>query len=156
MAKKGKEFDLKAAKDLFFEYLEKGHKEKHIDLPSDTVQIDDLNRKQVRNRLYEVVDGVLKQIYKTGRPSIELPSRASSNIVWDEENDLLLMGKQIMEKQFHTLNSVADVTRLLRVLEAIDELLNEDMHMTKREVFYSDVNLYWQGIINKNELILMN
>ncbi len=144
MAKKEKEkiYDLKAAKDLFFEYLEKGHKEKHIELPSDTIQIDDLNRKQVRRRLYQVVDDVINDIYKSGRPSIELPSRASSNIVWDEENDLLLMGKQIMEKQFHTLTSVADITRLMRVLEAVNELLDEDMHATKREIFYSDVNLF--------------
>ena len=135
-------YDLQAAKNLYLEYLEKRKEIKDIDLPPDTVKIDDLNRKDMLDRLYRLVDTVLEKIYNTGRPSIELPSRSSANIIWDEENDLLLLGKQIMEKQFHTLTSVADITRLMRVLEVVNELLNEDIHATKREVFYTDVNLF--------------
>jgi meiotic recombination protein SPO11 len=136
------EYDLRAAKDLHLKYLEKGKDKKEISLPPDTVKIDDLNRKETLNRLYKLVDNVLEKIYKTGRPSVELPSRSGVNIIWDEENDLLLLGKQIMEKQFHSLTSVADITRLMRVLEVVNELLKEDIHATKREVFYTDVNLF--------------
>ncbi|TKJ21889.1 MAG: hypothetical protein CEE43_08070 [Promethearchaeota archaeon Loki_b32] len=135
-------YDLRAAKNLYLEYLEKGKEIRNIDFPPDTVKIDDLNRKEMHDRLYKLIDKVLEKIYSTGRPSIELPSRSSSNIIWDEENDLLLLGKQIMEKQFHTLTSVADITRLMRVLEVVNELLNEDIHATKREIFYTDVNLF--------------
>jgi meiotic recombination protein SPO11 len=142
MAKKQKDYSLKAAKNLFKEYLDKGKEEKQITLPSDTVKIDDLKGKEVLNRTYKLVDKVIEKIYDSGRPSIQLPSRASSNIIWDEENDLLLMGKQIMEKQFHTLTSVSDITRLMRVLEVVNDLLKEDIHATKREVFYTDVNLF--------------
>ena len=144
MAKKAKnqEWDLKAAKNLFNEYLEKGTEEKPIELPDDTVKIDDLSRKEILERLYILIDDVLKKIYDTGRPSIQLPSRSSSNIIWDEENDLLLLGKQIMEKQFHSLTSVADITRLMKVLEKVNELLMKDLHATKREIFYSDVKLF--------------
>ncbi len=144
MAKKqnSKELDLRAAKELYIEYLEKGRVKKDITLPPETVKIDDLNRRETLNRLYKLVDDVLEKIYNTGRPSIELPSRSGANIIWDEENDLLLLGRQIMEKQFHTLTSVADITRLMRVLEVVNELLNEDIHATKREVFYTDVNLF--------------
>ncbi|MFX1455767.1 MAG: hypothetical protein ACFFDB_10375 [Promethearchaeota archaeon] len=144
MAKKQNktDFNLKAAKDLYLEYLERGKVKKDITLPPDTVKIDDLNRRETLNRLYTLVDQVLEKIYTSGRPSIELPSRSGTNIIWDEENDLLLLGKQIMEKQFHTLTSVADITRLMRVLEVVNELLNEDIHATKREIFYTDVNLF--------------
>ncbi|MHA2122163.1 MAG: hypothetical protein ACW990_13245, partial [Promethearchaeota archaeon] len=140
--KDNNKYDLRAAKDLHLEYLEKGKERKEISLPSDTVKIDDLNRKETLNRLYKLVDNVLEKVYKTGRPSIELPSRSGVNIIWDEENDLLLLGKQIVEKQFHSLTSVADITRLMRVLEVVNELLKEDIHATKREVFYTDVNLF--------------
>ncbi|MFX0080194.1 MAG: hypothetical protein ACFE94_00420 [Candidatus Hodarchaeota archaeon] len=139
---KMKNFDLKAAKDLFNDYIDKGQVKKEVEFPVDAVKIDDLNRKEVLSRLYKLVDDVLTKIYTTGRPSIQLPSRSSSNIRWDEENDLLLLGKQIMEKQFHTLTSVADITRLMRILEVVTELLNENLHATKREVFYTDVNLF--------------
>ncbi|MFX1478668.1 MAG: hypothetical protein ACFFCI_11120 [Promethearchaeota archaeon] len=135
-------YDLKAAKDLYLDYLEKGKEKKDITLPPDTVKIDDLNRKETLNKLYILIDDILEKIYTTGRPSIKLPSRSGTNIIWDEENDLLLLGTQIMEKQFHTLTSVADITRLMRVLEVVNELLTEDIHATKREVFYTDVNLF--------------
>ncbi|MFX1257627.1 MAG: hypothetical protein ACFFAN_07205 [Promethearchaeota archaeon] len=144
MAKKknSKDWDLKAAIDLFNEYLEKGSKKKEIKLPEDTIKIDDLKRKQTLKRIYEFVDIIIEKIYNTGKPSIFLPSRASSNIIWDEENDLLLLGKQIIEKQFHSLTSVADITRLMRVLEIVTELLIKGIHATKREIFYTDVKLF--------------
>ena len=142
MAKKENKNELKAARELFSSYLEKEKEEKLIDLPKGTVKIDDLNRKQTIERLYKLVDNVITRIYNTGRPSIYLPARTSSNIIWDEENDLLLLGEQIVEKQFHTLTSVADITRLMRVLEIVTELLKKDIHATKREIFYTDVKLF--------------
>ncbi|TFG24845.1 MAG: hypothetical protein EU529_02980 [Promethearchaeota archaeon] len=144
MAKKQSKpnWDFKAAKDLFYEYLEKRQEKKKINLPPETIQIDDLNRKEALNRLYELTDSVIEKIYASGRPAIQLPSRTSTNIIWDEENDLLLLGKQLQEKQFHSLSSVADITRLMRVLEAVNELLVKDLHATKREIFYSDVKLF--------------
>ncbi|UCC19161.1 MAG: hypothetical protein JSV62_13830 [Promethearchaeota archaeon] len=142
MAKKLQNYDLKATKKLFNEYLNKGTEKKEIRLPENTVKIDDLNRKNILDRLYRLVDDLIDKINQTGRPSIKLPSRASSNIIWDEENDLLLLGQQLQEKQFHTLTSVADITRLMRILEIINELLVKDLHATKREVFYTDVKLF--------------
>ncbi|MFX1377837.1 MAG: hypothetical protein ACFFA4_01980 [Promethearchaeota archaeon] len=142
MAKKENKKELQAARELFNSYLEKGKEEKLFELPNGTVKIDDLNRKQTVERLYKLVDNVITQIYNSGRPSIHLPARTSSNIIWDEENDLLLLGEQIVEKQFHTLTSVADITRLMRVLEIVNELLGKDIHATKREIFYTDVKLF--------------
>ncbi len=144
MTKKEKNinYDLKAAKDLLKTYIEQAHEQKKITLPEDTIKIDDLNKSETLARLYDLTDRVIEKIYQTGRPTVELPSRSSSNIIWDEENDLLLLGRQIMEKQFHSLTSVADITRLIRVLEVVNELLTEDIHATKREVFYTDVNLF--------------
>ncbi|MFX1444930.1 MAG: hypothetical protein ACFFHV_16080 [Promethearchaeota archaeon] len=144
MAKKktSQNWDFKATKSLLQEYLEKRTEKKDITLPEDTIKIDDLNKKETLNRIYELIDNVIAKIYASGRPTIELPSRSSSNIIWDEENDLLLLGRQIMEKQFHSLTSVADMTRLMRILEIVDELLVKDIHATKREIFYTDVKLF--------------
>jgi meiotic recombination protein SPO11 len=139
---KSKDYSLKSARNLLFKYLDKGKGKKEISYPPETIKIDDLNRKETLKRLYKLVDEVIGEIYDTGTPSIELPSRASSNIIWDEENDLLLLGKQIMEKQFHSLTSVADITRLMRILEIVHELLTKDLHRTKRDVYYTDVKLF--------------
>ncbi|MCP4761294.1 MAG: hypothetical protein GY870_05900, partial [archaeon] len=144
MAKKekSKNWNLLEARNLFQEYLDKGTEKKPVTLPPDTIQIDNLNTKKMFERLFKLTDSILEKIYSSGRPSVQLPSRANTNIIWDEENDLLLLGKQIQEKQFHSLSSVADITRLMRVLEKVYELLSKDLHATKREIFYSDVKLF--------------
>ncbi|MGV9202786.1 MAG: hypothetical protein ACOC44_02060 [Promethearchaeia archaeon] len=144
MAKKNnnkEKWDLKATKELLQKKL-KEEEGSNVNYPENTVKINDLNRRDALERLYSIVDGLIEQIYKHGRPTVKLPSRSSSNIIWDEENDLLLLGQQIKKKHFHSLTSVADITRLVRVLEIINELLEKDMHATKREVYYSDVNLF--------------
>ncbi|MBY9007129.1 MAG: hypothetical protein KGD63_10250 [Candidatus Lokiarchaeota archaeon] len=140
--KSKKEYDFKAAKELFEEYLEKGKKKTEIILPKDTVKINDLNRKEAINRIHNLTDELIRMILTTGKPSIQLPSRTSSNIIWDKKNDLLLLGKQIMEKHFHSLTSVVDITRLIKVLEIVYNLLTEDIHTSKRDVFYNDVKLF--------------
>jgi meiotic recombination protein SPO11 len=143
MAAKNKkqEWDSGSTRKLLEKTLDE-ETEEDIELPEGTIKIDNLDRDEALERLYDVIDEVIKKIYRTGRPTIKLPSRTSSNIIWDEESDLLLLGEQIMEKQFHSLSSVADITRLMRVLEVINELLKKDMHATKREIFYSDVKLF--------------
>jgi len=143
MAKKKElKYELKATKELLRRCLGDEIQKGNMDLPEDTVKIEDLNRRRTLERIYGLIDDIIENIYATGRPTVELPSRANSNIIWDEQNDLLLLGQQIQKKQFHSLTSVADITRLMRVLEIINELLKKDMHATKREIFYTDVKLF--------------
>jgi len=70
-----KKWDMKAAKKLFQAYMEKGieEKKKEVKLPENTVKIDDLNRQQTLERVYQLTDSVIEMIYENGRPSIKLP-----------------------------------------------------------------------------------
>ncbi|MHA1732268.1 MAG: DNA topoisomerase IV subunit A [Promethearchaeota archaeon] len=117
-------------------------KDSKYELPAGTTKIDDLTAEEAYTRLHEVVDDLVEEILNTGRPYLKVPKRSASNIVWDEMNDLLLLGKDKTVKTFHSLSSVTDVTRLVRVLEIIEELLSKRIHATKREVFYTDVKLF--------------
>jgi meiotic recombination protein SPO11 len=143
MSESSEKWDLKATKKIFEDFLKKKDEDKKkVELPEETIKIDDLNKKQTIKRIHSLVEQIIEKIYEDGRPTIKLPSRTASNIIWDEENDLLLLGKQIMEKQFHSLAGVADITRLMKVLEKVNELLIKDLHATKREIFYSSVQLF--------------
>jgi len=78
----------------------------------------------------------------SGRPAFEIPSRSGDNIVWDEIRDLLLLGMRTISRPYHSLASVVDATRTARVMEIVFNLLKSNLHATKREVYYSDVNLF--------------
>lgn len=115
------------------------------ELPADmpeTVEVVSLTSDDTTERLVEVALEVLNETMTTGRPAFEIPSRSSDNIVWDEFRDLLLLGMRTVSRPYHSLASVVDATRTARVMEIIFQLLRSSLHATKREVFYSDVNLF--------------
>lgn len=113
-----------------------------FDFAEDVVQVDDANAKDTNKRIHMTTEAILDQIFDSGRPTFEIPSRSSSNIVWDELRDLLLLGDKVVKRPFHSLASVLDSTRLMRLIEIVTELLMKDLHATKREIYYTDVDLF--------------
>ncbi|MHA2163782.1 MAG: hypothetical protein ACXABF_15305, partial [Candidatus Thorarchaeota archaeon] len=108
----------------------------------ETVQVVSMTAKETNERLVDTALDMLNETMTTGRPAFEIPSRSSDNIVWDEIRDLLLLGMRTISRPYHSLASVVDATRTARVMEIIFQLLQVNLHATKREVFYSDVNLF--------------
>ncbi|MHA1727792.1 MAG: hypothetical protein ACTSWY_03565 [Promethearchaeota archaeon] len=115
---------------------------KEFEIPLNTVKINELHPEGVLERINSIVDQLITQIQNNESPSFNIPSRTAKNIIYDEIQDVLLLGQQIAKKSLLTLTSVQDATRLMKVLEIIYNLLGKRKHMTKREVFYGDVNLF--------------
>ncbi len=117
---------------------------KSVDDPEqvETVQVVSLRPEDTLERLVEVALEMLNETMISGRPAFEIPSRSGDNIVWDEIRDLLLLGMRTISRPYHSLASVVDATRTARVMEIIYNLLKINLHASKREVFYSDVNLF--------------
>ena len=108
----------------------------------ETVEVVNLSADDTLERLVENAIEILNETMVTGRPAFEIPSRSGDNIVWDEIRDLLLLGMRTISRPYHSLASVVDATRTARVMEIVFNLLKSKLHATKREVFYSDVNLF--------------
>jgi len=113
-----------------------------LPLAENVVKVDDASTTESYKRLHNTSGVVLSEIIETGKPSFEIPSRSGSNIVWDEVRDLLLLGDKILKRPFHSLTSVLDSTRLMKLIEKVHELLGKDIHATKREIYYTDVDLF--------------
>ncbi len=110
--------------------------------PSGTIQIDDVNIEEGINRINKLTQELCDSILYNGSAVLKIPSRSNKNIIYDQTLDLLLLGNKITSKNLLSLISVIDTTRLMRVLELVYELLSKDIHATKREIFYGDVNLF--------------
>jgi meiotic recombination protein SPO11 len=108
----------------------------------ETVEVLGMTISETQDTLVDVAMDVLHEAMTTGRPAFEIPSRSGDNIVWDEIRDLLLLGMKTVARPYHSLASVVDATRTARVMEIVFQLLKSNLHATKREVFYSDVNLF--------------
>ena len=104
-----------------------------LQLPEGVVKIDDLSTDDAKERLHNLVDGLIAQIMLSGRPILKVPNRSSANIIWDEVNDMLLMGEKTTSKSLLSLSSATDMTRLARVMEIVYDLLEQNLHTTKRD-----------------------
>ncbi|MEA2071357.1 MAG: hypothetical protein U9O98_08710, partial [Asgard group archaeon] len=65
-----------------------------------------------------------------------------SNVIYDPESELLLLGQKIIERKWNDMSAIKKFSAQLRVLSIIHELLELDMHGSKREIFYTDVGLF--------------
>ena len=108
----------------------------------ETVEVVNLTSDDTTERIVDTALEILNETMMSGRPAFEIPSRSGDNIVWDEIRDLLLLGMRTISRPYHSLASVVDATRTARVMEIVFNLLQSNLHATKREVFYSDVNLF--------------
>ncbi|MHA1948603.1 MAG: helix-hairpin-helix domain-containing protein [Candidatus Thorarchaeota archaeon] len=108
----------------------------------ETVEVVSLSADDTTERIVDTALDILNETLTTGRPAFEIPSRSGDNIVWDEIRDLLLLGMKTISRPYHSLASVVDATRTARVMEIVFNLLKSNLHATKREVYYSDVNLF--------------
>jgi meiotic recombination protein SPO11 len=108
----------------------------------ETVEVVSLSADDTTERIVDTALDILNETMMTGRPAFDIPSRSSDNIVWDEIRDLLLLGMKTISRPYHSLASVVDATRTARVMEIVFNLLKSNLHATKREVYYSDVNLF--------------
>jgi meiotic recombination protein SPO11 len=108
----------------------------------ETVEVVALSADDTTERIVDTALDILNETLTSGRPAFEIPSRSGDNIVWDEVRDLLLLGMRTISRPYHSLASVVDATRTARVMEIVFNLLKSNLHATKREVYYSDVNLF--------------
>jgi len=117
-------------------------REQRLQLPKGVRVVSEKGAKVLHDEIHGLGRQLVKDIGRGKLPSLELPQRGGPNIIWDEENDLLLLGEKTTSRSLGSLRTAKDVTRLIRVLEIVHELLEKDIHATKREIYYNDVKLF--------------
>ncbi|MHA1743553.1 MAG: hypothetical protein ACTSV6_04805, partial [Candidatus Heimdallarchaeota archaeon] len=111
-------------------------------LPEGIHEIRDISREEGMRRIEEIFRNVFVQTINSGAPILKVPSRSASNVIYDEETDLLLLGENFLDRKWDDISTVKKFTAQLRVLQIIHELLEQNIHGSKREVFYTDVALF--------------
>ncbi len=115
---------------------------KFEDLPDGIHKIEEISREEGMRRIEEIFRKVFVDTINTGTPVLNVPSRSASNVIYDEVSDLLLLGENFSERKWDDIGTVKKFTAQLRVLQIIHELLDLNIHGSKREVFYTDVALF--------------
>lgn len=76
--------------------------------------------------------------------SYSMPSRTASNMVYVAELDRLVLKDKQLQRVFADASSARKTAITTRVLQIVMELCAKGIHVTKRDLFYTDVKLFKQ------------
>ncbi|MEW6063297.1 MAG: DNA topoisomerase IV subunit A [Nanoarchaeota archaeon] len=92
---------------------------------------------KAKEELRSFGNNLIKQADKGRNPTITLPVRALSNVIYDKKTKTLILGKKMAERSFF---NVAHAKKFLQTVEVASiikkELLETGKHSSLRDVFY--------------------
>jgi DNA topoisomerase-6 subunit A len=93
--------------------------------------------KEVKKKLESLGEKVLSDIEKKENPSIEVPIRSLSNIIYDKKTGMLTLGEKSAKRfLFHTGHAKRFMQTML-VAAFCKDLLEQSLHTSLRDLFYA-------------------
>lgn len=74
--------------------------------------------------------------------TLSVPSRSAANQEFVAELDRIVLKDQRSERSFTNVSQVRKVAITTRVMSLVHEVLNKGIHVTKRDLFYTDAKLF--------------
>jgi len=91
----------------------------------------------VSKKLGDLGQEILNQINEEKRPSIRIPVRSLSNIIWDEEQGLLKLGGKTSRRYFFNVAHARKFMQTLLVASFCKEIVDENIHASIRDMYYN-------------------
>ena len=89
--------------------------------------------------LEDVLAGVADSIMGGSGFAYDVPSRTSSNTLYIPELDRIVLKDATSSRPFTSVTSVRKTTIMTRVMQLLYDVLRKGIHVTKRDLFYTDV-----------------
>lgn len=92
---------------------------------------------ELSNKIKEIGRTVVHKVRNNQVPSVEIPSRTTSNIIYDEDSECYVLGDKKTERSAGNIRHVKRLAQMLKVASFCDkELIGTERHATKRELYY--------------------
>lgn len=113
-----------------------------IQVPPGAIKVERKNRDVLHGQIHTLVEEILRRILIGEVPEFVYPSRDPKNVIYDDVQDVIFLKQVYRRSSLSSLQSIRKATIMARILDIVHELLEENIHATKREVFYNDVTLF--------------
>jgi len=94
-------------------------------------------QKTTNKGLKELGTKIVKDIDSGKNPSMDVPIRTLSNVIYDPKSKMITLGNKMAKRYFFNVAHVRKFTQTAEVAALAKELLNVSKHMSLREVFYA-------------------
>jgi len=89
-----------------------------------------------------IAKNIANQVLSKKGFNIDIPSRASTNQIYVQEWDRIVLGGKRSTRSFLNVKESRKTAITLRVLQLVHAVLVKRIHITKRDLFYTDVKLF--------------
>ncbi|KAJ8904736.1 hypothetical protein NDN08_001252 [Rhodosorus marinus] len=107
-------------------------------------EVVEMESASVSTVIERVFCGIVETILVGEGCQYSIPTRSSSNQHYVEDLDRIVLKDKVSKKEFSSSSTVRKVTITTRILQLVNELCNKAIHVTKRDLFYTDVKLFKQ------------
>jgi meiotic recombination protein SPO11 len=121
----------------------RGKQQTVTEFPYGVVVVKDEPTKEVRKKIEGVaINFSLQALSDPARAGFRIPSRSTDNVGYEEDLKMVLMGNQFIDRTFRNLSSVQSVAQFSEMMRLCYAVLAENLHVTKRDLFYQSVNTF--------------
>ncbi|KAJ0987700.1 hypothetical protein J5N97_006056 [Dioscorea zingiberensis] len=113
-----------------------------LNLASPCREVADLDSPSVLLSIERAALSAARSILSGRGFSFSIPSRSSSNQLYLPELDRIVLKDKTSSRAFANLSTVRKATITARVLSLVHAVLLRGIHVTKRDLFYTDVKLF--------------
>merc|ERR1719231_208614 len=113
-----------------------------LEAMDDVLEVNDLSREDVVFRIEDLIVSIVDQIISVNAFDLDVPNRSNKNQIYIEEIDRNVLGSKISKREFLNFGQSRKVAISTRVTELLHEVLTKGIHVTKRDLFYTDVKLF--------------
>ena len=138
--------DLKAVNALAADEVAALAQREHVTLASLGItgvhEVAELDEAGVMGAIEAVAVRIAMQVLRGGAFSYVFPKRSNSNQQYVPELDRIVLKHNTSTRSFLATQEVRKTAIMTRVMELLHRVLDKRIHVTKRDLFYTDVKLF--------------
>jgi meiotic recombination protein SPO11 len=113
-----------------------------LNLPQACKEVVDLNTTDVLTEIEKTILHIAKSILDGQGFGYSVPARSSANQLYVPELDRIVLKDKASFRPFANMSSVRKTAITTRILQLVHQLCQKQIHVTKRDLFYTDVKLF--------------
>ncbi|KAE9589973.1 putative DNA topoisomerase (ATP-hydrolyzing) [Lupinus albus] len=113
-----------------------------LTLPFPCREVSDLSLSSVQHNIESLVLSITRSILSGNGFSFDVPSRSAANQFYVPELDRIVLKDKTSVRPFANISTVRKTAITARIMQLIHQLCLKGIHVTKRDLFYTDVKLF--------------
>lgn len=106
------------------------------------MEVTEMSNENVIEGIEKIAIDIVSSIMQKQSFQLDAPSRAASNQIYIPELDRIALGDKRITRSFLHTKEARKAAITVRAMELLHQVLDKKIHITKRDLFYTDVKLF--------------